>query len=91
MGTKRLTAKNMKETLVNWCGGDPNEYERIRYMFDEMNRMGFVGDYDLLMFEEETWDGRLTGTFSSIQQMTIKLSSILTTNSTVEAASTEHK
>lgn len=54
METKRLTAKNLKETIVNWCCGDPDEYERIRYMFDEMNRMGFISDYDLLMFEKET-------------------------------------
>lgn len=63
METKRLTAKNMKETLVNWCGGDPNEFERIRYMFDEMNRMGFVGDYDLLTFEEETWGWKIDRNF----------------------------
>lgn len=63
MEAKRLTAKNMKETLVNWCGGDPNEFERIRYMFDEMNRMGFVGDYDLLTFEKETWGWKIDGNF----------------------------
>ena len=63
METKRLTAKNMKETLVNWCGGDPEEFERIRYLFDEMNRMGFVGDYDLLMFEKETCDWKIDGNF----------------------------
>ena len=61
METKRLTAKNMKETLVNWCGGDPEEFERIRYMFDEMNRMGFVGDYDLLTFEKETRGWKIDG------------------------------
>ena len=55
MEAKRLTAKNLKETIVNWCGGDPKEYERIRYMFEEMARMGFISDYDLLAFEEETW------------------------------------
>jgi len=28
-----------------------------------MNRMGFVGDYDLLMFEEETWGWKIDGNF----------------------------
>ena len=63
MEAKRLTAKDMKETLVNWCGGDPEEFERIRYLFVEMNRMGFVGDYDLLMFEKETWGWKIDGNF----------------------------
>ena len=63
METKRLTAKNMKETLVNWCGGYIDEYDRIRYMFDEMNRMGFIGDYDLLMFEKETLGWKIDGNF----------------------------
>ena len=63
MEEKRLTAKNLKETIVNWCGGDPKEYERIRYMFDEMARMGFISDYDLLTFEEETWGWKIDGDF----------------------------
>lgn len=63
METKRLTVKNLKETIVDWCCGDPDEFERIRYMFDEMNRMGFISDYNLLMFEKETWGWKIDGNF----------------------------
>jgi hypothetical protein len=27
MEAKRLIAKNLKETIVNWCCGDPDEFE----------------------------------------------------------------
>lgn len=63
METKRLTVKNLKETIIYWCGGDSDEYERIRYMFNEMARMGFISEYDMLMFNEETWGWKIDGDY----------------------------
>lgn len=45
---KALNIKNMKETLVNYCGGDRNEYNRIWDTFRDMMNLGFI--------ERATWD-----------------------------------
>ena len=63
MEEKRLTAKNMKETLVNWCDGDPKEYEKIYSLFVEMDKMGFISSYDWLMFGKDTWGWKIEGNY----------------------------
>lgn len=45
---KALNIKNMKETLVNYCGGDEKEFGRIYQSFLDMALMGFIDD--------KTWD-----------------------------------
>ena len=45
---KTLNLKNMKETLVNYSGGDRDEFERIWNAFRDMRMLGFI--------TPETWD-----------------------------------
>ena len=45
---KGLNLKNMKETLVNYCGADRDEFERIWNAFRDMRMLGFI--------TSETWD-----------------------------------
>lgn len=39
---KALNIKNMKETLVNFSGGDREEYDRIWSAFRDMRNLGFI-------------------------------------------------
>lgn len=45
---KSLNIKNMKETLVNFCGGDSEEYDRIWGAYHDMACLGFI--------TRDTWD-----------------------------------
>lgn len=42
MKVKSMNVKNMKETLVNYCGGDLNEFTRIWASFYSMVGLGFI-------------------------------------------------
>lgn len=39
---KGLNIKNMKETLVNYCGGDQEEFNKIWDGFVQMANLGFI-------------------------------------------------
>lgn len=39
---KALNIKNMKETLINYCGGDREEYDKIWGTFRDMACLGFI-------------------------------------------------
>lgn len=45
---KSMSIKNMKETLVNYCGGDREEFEKIWDTFRMMRNLGYIS--------HETWD-----------------------------------
>ena len=42
MSNKALNLKNMKETLVNYCDGDAEEFDKIWSSFVMMKHLGFI-------------------------------------------------
>ena len=58
-----MNVKNMKETLVNYCGGDPEEYEKIYDAFRTMALMRFISDREWRRFFNETQGWTIVGDF----------------------------
>lgn len=47
---KGLNVKNMKETLVNYCGGDQEEFNKIWECFYTMHSLGFITNDEWVRF-----------------------------------------
>ena len=60
---KALNVKNMKETLVNYCGGSEDEYNKIYSVFWEMATMGFISDKDWRRFFDDTHAWTISGDY----------------------------
>lgn len=61
--TKALNVKNMKETLVNYCGGDENEFNRIWDTFRSMAVLGFISNEAWSRFFASTKGWRIEGDY----------------------------
>jgi len=65
---KALNIKNMKETLVNYSGGDRDEFNRIWDTFRDMANLGFISSDTWNKFFNQTaswvitYDGYLIDT-----------------------------
>ena len=60
---KSLSIKNMKETLVNYCGGDLKEYVKIWDSFVSMRFFGFISSETWKKFFEQTKGWTIDGDF----------------------------
>lgn len=54
MCNKALNIKNMKETLVNYSGGDREEYDKIWTTFRDMVNLGFISSDTWIKFFNQT-------------------------------------
>lgn len=54
---KALNIKNMKETLVNYSGGNREEYNRIWGTFRDMANLGFISSdsWNKFFNQTESW------------------------------------
>lgn len=60
---KSLSIKNMKETLVNYCGGDQEEYNKIWDTFHGMRCLGFISNEAWKKFFEQTSSWTIDGDY----------------------------
>lgn len=60
---RSLNVKQMKETLVNYCGGDPVEYDKIYDTFRTMALMRFISDREWRRFFNETQGWTIVGDY----------------------------
>lgn len=60
---RELNVKNMKETLVNYCGGDYEEFNNIWESFRCMKLLGFISDRAWNKFFDETHLWRIEGDY----------------------------
>ena len=60
---KAMSIKNMKETLVNWCGGDIEEYNKIWDTFHNMKCLGYIGNEVWKKFFDQTAGWTIDGDY----------------------------
>lgn len=60
---KSMSIKNMKETLVNYCGGDIAEYNKIWETFRSMMLFGFISRDAWNKFLDQTAGWVIEGDF----------------------------
>lgn len=60
---KAMSIKNMKETLVNYCGGDIGEYNKIWDTFRNMANLGFISHDAWKKFYDQTAGWVIDGDF----------------------------
>ena len=60
---KAMSIKNMKETLVNYCGGDIEEFNKIYDTFRNMANLGFISHDSWKKFFDQTAGWTIDGDF----------------------------
>lgn len=63
MAKRALNVKQMKETLVNYCGGNQDDYDGIWETFRMMRNLGFITHDEWSRFWDETHEWTIEGDY----------------------------